>query len=393
MQSLRAFARHAVPLDAAAMTTVCLIVAAGMGERAGDGGPKQYRVLGGKPLLRWSAERLAAHPRIDRVHVVIGDGQRKAYDEACGDLALGEPVIGGSSRQESVLRGLETVEGAANVLIHDAARPFISADMVDRLLSALETYDGVVPALPVVDSLRTGSTRIKGEVARDGLNRVQTPQAFHYLPLLGAHRAAGPGATDDAAVARAAGLSVAMVPGDEDLFKLTYAEDFQRAERMIAGRGFRTGTGFDVHRFEAGDHVMLCGIAVPHDAGLKGHSDADVGLHALTDALLGAIGAGDIGDHFPPSDPQWRAAASDRFLAHARDLVTAAGGVIEHCDLTLICERPKVGPYRPAMRVRIAEILRLPEGRISVKATTTEGLGFTGRREGIAAQAAATIRI
>lgn len=378
----------------ASSKTVCLIVAAGIGARAGDGGPKQYRPLAGKPLLRWSAERLAAHPAIDEVRVVIHPDHEALYEEAVGSLDLGDPIFGAATRQESVLAGLKALEeSAGRVLIHDAARPFISAAIVDRLLTALNEHAGAVPALPVVDSLRRGEVLLEGEVSREGLHRVQTPQAFRVSPLLAAHRAAAPGATDDAEIARAAGLDVALVEGAESLFKVTYPADFERAERLISGRGFRTGTGFDVHRFEPGDHVMLCGVKVPHTLGLKGHSDADVGLHALTDALLGAAAAGDIGDHFPPSDPKWRGAPSDSFLAHARGLVTAAGGMIEHVDVTIICERPKVGPHRPAMRQRIAEILRLAESRISVKATTTEKLGFTGRGEGIAAQAAATIRM
>ena len=375
------------------MSTTCLIVAAGKGERAGDGAPKQYRQVGGKPLLRWSAERLLAHPRVDAVTVVIHPDHRSFYEEAVAGLPLAAPVVGRATRQGSVLAGLEAAGAPDVVLIHDAARPFVTAETVDALLAALDGRGGAVPSLPVVDSLRRGGTVMEEEVLREGLHRVQTPQAFRFKPLLAAHRAAQPGATDDAEIARRAGMEVALVPGSEELFKLTYPADFQGAERLLGSRGFRTGTGFDVHRFTPGDHVMLCGVRVPHEAGLAGHSDADAGLHALTDALLGAAVAGDIGDHFPPSDPKWRGAPSDRFLAHARDLVVAAGGSVEHADITLICERPKVGPYRAAMRQRIAEILRVPETRISVKATTTEKLGFTGRREGIAAQAAATIRI
>ena len=378
------------------MTTACLIVAAGSGSRAGGGDalPKQYRALGGKPVLRWSAERLAAHPAVDTVRVVIGEGQEALYQAAVAGLALGAPVIGGAARQDSVLSGLEAVGDADRVLVHDAARPFVTAAVVDRLLAALDRHDGAVPALPVVDSLRRGDATISGEVDRTDLHRVQTPQAFRFAPLLTAHRAAAPGATDEAEIARAAGLSVALVPGDEDLFKLTYAADFERAERLLGTRGYRTGLGYDVHRFAAGDHVWLCGVRVPHSRALAGHSDADAGLHALTDALLGAIGAGDIGDHFPPSDPRnGSGAASDRFLAHARDLVLAAGGGVEHADVTLICEAPKIGPHRAAMRSRVAAVLQVDEARISVKATTTERLGFTGREEGIAAQAVATVRL
>ncbi|MBZ6378810.1 bifunctional 2-C-methyl-D-erythritol 4-phosphate cytidylyltransferase/2-C-methyl-D-erythritol 2,4-cyclodiphosphate synthase [Pacificimonas flava] len=381
------------------MTVHCLIVAAGVGARAGAGLPKQYRPLGGQPLLRWSAERLSADPAIASVRVVIQPDHQAAYDAATEGLPLSAPVTGADSRQGSVLAGLNLLETEASgaeddiVLIHDAARPFVTRAVTARLLAALDTDQGAIPSLPVVDSLRQGKTHVEGEVAREGLHRVQTPQAFRLAPLLAAHRAAVPGATDDAEIARAAGLSVALVKGDEGLFKLTYEDDFQRAERLLAGRGFRTGTGFDVHRFEPGGHVTLCGVAIPHGAGLKGHSDADVGLHALVDALLGALAAGDIGDHFPPSDPQWRGAPSAEFVEHARRLVAAAGGVVEHADITLICERPKVGPYKEQMRRRIAQLLRVEPGRISVKATTTERLGFTGRGEGIAAQAAATIRI
>jgi|TARA_R100000501_G_scaffold14543_2_gene26311 2-C-methyl-D-erythritol 4-phosphate cytidylyltransferase/2-C-methyl-D-erythritol 2,4-cyclodiphosphate synthase len=375
------------------MKTVALIVAAGSGARAGDGPPKQYRLLSGKPVLRWSVERLASHAAIDEVRVVIGSDQRDAYDAAVGDLSLGEPVIGAATRQESVLAGLQAIGAADRVLVHDAARPLVTAPVIDRLLAALDEHDGAVPSLPVVDSLRRGEITVEAEVDREGLHRVQTPQAFRFAPLLAAHRDAPAGATDDAEIARGAGLSIALVKGDAQLFKLTYPDDFSRAERMLGAAGFRTGMGFDVHRFALGDHVWLCGVEIAHDHSLAGHSDADVALHALTDALLGAIGEGDIGDHFPPTDEKWRGAPSHRFLSHARDLVTAAGGTVEHIDVTIICERPKVGPHRLAMKRRLAEILRLPMDRISVKATTTEQLGFTGRGEGIAAQAVATIRI
>jgi 2-C-methyl-D-erythritol 4-phosphate cytidylyltransferase / 2-C-methyl-D-erythritol 2,4-cyclodiphosphate synthase len=376
-------------------SVVAIVVAAGRGERAGGSEPKQYRPLGGIPVIRHSLARLAAHPLVDRVVAVIHPDHGNAYARAAEGLHLGAPVIGGDSRQQSVLNALEALVAAApdRVLIHDAARPFVAAHVIDRLLAALSDNDGAAPALPVVDSLRTGTGHADGEVDRAGLNRVQTPQAFRFAPILAAHRVAPAGATDDVAVALAAGLRVALVEGDEAMAKLTYAADFPRAEALLATtRVSRTGSGFDVHRFGPGDQVWLCGVAVPHGQGLVGHSDADVGLHALTDALLGAIGEGDIGDHFPPSDPKWRGAASHRFLEHARDLVAARGGVIDHVDVTLVCEAPRVGPHRAAMRQRVAGLLQLPVTAVSIKATTTERLGFTGRGEGIAAQAIATIR-
>jgi len=281
------------------------------------------------------------------------------------------------------------------VLVHDAARAFVPEAVIDALLAAFDdpAVDGACPALPQVDSLRRGADgRFSGSVDRTSLWRVQTPQAFRYPALLAAHRAAAAGATDEVAIALAAGLRVAITPGDERAFKVTEPADFAKAEAMTVYSS-RAASGFDVHRFGPGDHVWLCGVRVPHDAGLIGHSDADAGLHALTDALLGTIAAGDIGDHFPPSDERWRGAASDQFLAHAGSLVRARGGLIDHVDVTLICERPKIGPHREAMRVRIAEILGLAVERVSVKATTTEKLGFTGRQEGLAAQAMASVRL
>jgi 2-C-methyl-D-erythritol 4-phosphate cytidylyltransferase/2-C-methyl-D-erythritol 2,4-cyclodiphosphate synthase len=290
------------------------------------------------------------------------------------------------------LRGLEAIAGAEIVLIHDAARAFLPAAVIDRLLDALETSDGAVPVLPVVDTLARAEGALGETVAREGLVRVQTPQAFRFEAILAAHRAWSGSATDDAQVARAAGLSVATVEGDSMLEKLTYEADFaQWEERLRVPMISRTGMGFDVHAFEPGDGLWMGGILIPHDRGLKGHSDADVVLHAVTDALLGAIGEGDIGQHFPPSDPQWRGAASWRFVAHARGLIEARGGRIDHVDATVICEVPKVGPHRDAMRARLAELLGLSLSRVSIKATTSERLGFTGRGEGIAAQAVATV--
>ncbi len=377
--------------------TVALLVAAGSGSRAGDDIPKQYRPIGGKPLLRHAAEHLR-HPLIDEVRVVIGAGQEERFRAALGGAA-GEPVAGGETRQQSVRNGLEAIAvggGAAAVLIHDAARPFLPAQVVDRLIGALQASDGAVPVLPLVDSIARSGSGLGDPVDRSGLVRVQTPQAFRFDPILEAHRAwtGAADATDDAQVARSAGMSVAMVDGDPMLEKLTFAADFERAEqRLQATLIGRTGMGFDVHAFAPGEALWLGGVRIPHHKGLSGHSDADVALHALTDALLGTIGAGDIGQHFPPSDPQWRGAASSRFLEHARALIEERGGRIDHVDVTIICEAPKIGPHRDAIRARIAELLRLPLSATSVKATTTERLGFTGRGEGIAAQAVATVRL
>lgn len=366
--------------------TIALLVAAGSGSRAGGELPKQYRRLGGRPLLAHALDRLG-HPAIDAVQVVIGEGQEEAYRAAVGDRPLPAPVRGGATRRASVANGLAAIAGAERVLIHDAARPFLPGAVIDRLLGALDAHDGAVPVLPVTDTLARGS----GEaVARDGLVRVQTPQAFRYDAIRRAHAEwRGGEATDDAQLARAAGLSVAHVEGDPALEKLTYEEDFRRVEASLLLP--RVGFGFDVHAFAPGAELWLGGLLIPHDRGLAGHSDADVVLHAITDAILGALGAGDIGDHFPPADPQWRGAPSSGFVEHARGLVAQAGGRIEHVDVTIVCEAPKIGPHRDAMRTRIGALLRLPPARISVKATTTERLGFAGRGEGIAAQAVATI--
>lgn len=373
--------------------TLALIVAAGRGQRAGGGVPKQYRSVGGKAVLRRAVQAFLGHPRVDAVQVVIHPDDRDLYDAAVGDLALPAPIHGGATRQSSVRLGLEAIT-ADRVLVHDAARPFVPHDVIDRVLDALDADDGAIPAIAVSDSLRRGNTHVDDEIERDGLWRAQTPQGFRFEAIRAAHRAASVEATDDAAVLRAAGGRVALVEGDEINMKLTTPADFARAEAWLAAAmTSRTGIGFDVHRFGPGDHLWLCGLRIPHSQGLIGHSDADVGLHALTDAILGAIGEGDIGQHFPPSDPQWKGAASDRFLAHAASLVTARGGRIDHVDVTIIAERPKVGPHRDAMRQRIADILALPVAAVSVKATTTEALGFTGRGEGLAAQAVATVRI
>lgn len=366
--------------------TVALVVAAGSGSRVGGDVPKQYRRVGGKALLAHAVDRLA-HPRVDAVQVVIGEGQDAAYRKAIGTRPLPAPILGGATRRQSVRNGLESLGDAERVLIHDAARPFLPPAVIDRLLDALDDHEGAVPALPVVDTI---AGRDGAPVDREAIVRVQTPQAFRAEAIRRAHSGwSGGEASDDSQIARAAGLSVAIVEGDPALDKLTYEADFARAE--TAGRTPRTGFGFDVHALAAGEALWLGGVRVPHERGLKGHSDADVALHALTDAILGALAAGDIGDHFPPSDPRWRGASSSVFLDHARDLVERAGGRIEHVDLTIICEAPRIGPHRAAMRERIAALLQLPVGRISVKATTTERLGFAGRGEGVAAQAVATI--
>jgi 2-C-methyl-D-erythritol 4-phosphate cytidylyltransferase/2-C-methyl-D-erythritol 2,4-cyclodiphosphate synthase len=379
--------------------TLALVVAAGTGERFGGGVPKQHRALAGSPVLRHVVERLAGHARIDGVCVVRRVEHRDAYALALAGLDLLPPVEGGDTRQESVRRGLEALASRepGRVLIHDAARPLVDAATIDRVIDALESAPGAIAAVPVADTLKRADdrNRVAATLDRGGLWRAQTPQGFRFPEILSAHRAmAGRALTDDAAVAEAAGLAVTLVPGSEENFKITTEDDLRRAERLLGGAlEWRTGSGFDVHRFGQGDAVTLCGVRVPHSHGLEGHSDADVGLHALTDAILGAIGAGDIGMHFPPSDPRWRDADSGRFLIHAASLVAARGGRIVQLDVTLICERPKVGPHRQAMIERVAAILGLSADRVSVKATTTEGLGFTGRREGIAAQAIATVAL
>lgn len=371
-----------------------LIVAAGKGERLGGELPKQYRRLAGKPVLRWAVEALSSHPRIDALRVVVGAGQQQLANHALSGLDVGELVEGGAERSDSVRNGLAAIaEGA--VLVHDAARPFCPPVVVDRLLDALDESDGAVPVLPVADTLAQGDDFLEAPVDRKGLLRVQTPQAFHVEDLLFAFEEAGlKAATDESTVMLAAGLKVATVEGDVMLEKLTTAADWDRAEAMLAGRLVsRTGFGYDVHGFEGDGPIMLGGVAVPHSRGLSGHSDADVALHAITDALLGAAGLGDIGEHFPPSDPRWKGAASELFLSHAAQLVRGRGGIIDHVDVTIVAEEPKVGPHRSAIRSSIARILALREDEVSVKATTTEGLGFTGRREGMAAQAVASIRM
>jgi 2-C-methyl-D-erythritol 4-phosphate cytidylyltransferase / 2-C-methyl-D-erythritol 2,4-cyclodiphosphate synthase len=376
------------------MTVTALIVAAGKGERLGGSVPKQYRMLGGKPVLRWAVESLIGHPGVRTARVVIGKGQHDSASSALEGLDVGELIEGGAERADSVRAGLAAIQSDA-VLVHDAARPFCPAAVVDRLVAQLEFFDGATPVLPVGDTLARAGNTLDELIDRTGLVRIQTPQAFRLEELLRAYGLwSGAPPTDETTVLRAAGMSVAAVEGDPALEKLTTPADFERAERWLAGRlSPRTGMGFDVHAFAGAGPIMLGGVAIPHPRGLAGHSDADVVLHAITDALLGAGGLGDIGEHFPPSDPQWKGASSDRFLRHAVDLLRARGAIIDHVDCTIIAEEPKVGPHRTAMRARVAEIIGLGPDRVSIKATTTEGLGFTGRREGIAAQAVASIRM
>jgi 2-C-methyl-D-erythritol 4-phosphate cytidylyltransferase/2-C-methyl-D-erythritol 2,4-cyclodiphosphate synthase len=388
-------------------TTVAVIVAAGRGARArGTGGvPKQYLPLGGAPVLAHSLRVLAGHPQIEAVEVVIHPDDRPFYETAARPFAarLVDPVPGGATRQDSVRFGLEALAPRApdRVLIHDAARPFLSADLVSRLLAALDERPAAIAAEPVADTLKRAAAdgTIAETVDRANLWRAQTPQAFHFAPILAAHRRAADmgqaGFTDDAGLAAWAGLAVQLVASSGGNMKLTTPEDVTLAERLLAPAAALhetwSGSGFDVHAFAPGDHVWLCGVKLPHTHRLEGHSDADVALHALTDAILGAIGDGDIGAHFPPSDPAWRGAPSRLFLEDAGARVRALGGRIANVDVTILCEEPKVGPHRTAMRQAIAAILQIDVRRVSVKATTTEGLGFVGRREGIAALANATI--
>ena len=375
-----------------------IVVAAGRGARFGGALPKQYETLAGKPVLRWSLDALARHPRVAAIQAVIHAQDRALFDAASAGLTLLPPVIGGESRHDSVRRGLQALTAMQpdKVLIHDGARPLVDPAMISAVIEALDTKQAAIPGLAIVDTLKRSDDgrTIARTVARAGLWRAQTPQGFDFGAILAAHVAhAADAMTDDASFAEAAGLTVALVPGREENLKITSQQDLRRAERLIAAtHETRTGTGFDVHRFGPGDRVVLCGVEIAHASALIGHSDADVGLHALTDALLGAIGAGDIGEHFPPSDPRWRGADSAQFLAHAAALVRARGGDIVNVDVTLVCEAPKIQPHRGAMRLRLGEILRIDATRCSVKATTTEGLGFAGRREGIAAQAVAVVR-
>lgn len=376
------------------MTTAALIVAAGRGVRAGGTVPKQYAPLHGKPLLYHSLKSFYNSELIDKIKVVIQEDSRSFYDAAAAGFALSAPCPGGATRQDSVRLGLESLaaEGSpSRVLIHDGARPFVSGELIGRVTAALEAGPAAIPALPVTDTLKEAEKGVVvGTPERSRYWRAQTPQGFHFEAILAAHRQfEGDEMTDDAALAERAGLGVRLVDGDEANIKVTTPEDLAR---LGAGSGLsRVGMGYDVHRLGSGDHVMLCGVKIPHSQGLIGHSDADVALHALTDALLGAVGAGDIGRHFPPSDPQWKGAPSHLFVEKAVQLILEAGGAVNNADITIICEAPKVTPYAALMTEQIAALLRINLSQINVKATTTEKLGFTGRGEGIAAQAVATI--
>jgi 2-C-methyl-D-erythritol 4-phosphate cytidylyltransferase/2-C-methyl-D-erythritol 2,4-cyclodiphosphate synthase len=375
------------------MKIAAILVAAGSGSRFGAETPKQFLMLAGKPVIRHAAEALAA--RVSLLQPVgEADPIGRALDGVAGVLPA---VAGGATRQDSVRAGLEALEPFAPdvVLVHDAARPLIPADTVPALLAALEESPGAIPAAPVADTLKRVVRGVITEtVSREGLFRAQTPQAFRFATLLAAHRSGLIGATDDASLLEAAGLSVEVVPGSEDNIKLTYPDDLIRLERIMAVASVpRVGTGFDVHVFEAGRPLVLCGVSVPHDKGLAGHSDADVGIHALCDAIYGALAEGDIGRHFPPSEANWKNADSARFLTHAAGRIAARGGRLSNADVTLICERPKITPHASAMIERLASLLGVEVARISVKATTTERLGFTGRGEGIAAQAVVSILV
>ncbi len=391
------------------MHVAAIVVAAGRGLRAGGGTPKQFRALAGRPMLARTLDALGTHPAIGDIVVVVHPDDRPALRAATEGFAAARLHVahGGDTRAASVRAGLAALPARIDtVLIHDAARPLVTAALVDRVLGALATTDGAAPALPVTDALWRGAEgRVAGTADRDGLWRAQTPQGFRRTAIEAAHAACAamdPAPADDVAVARAHGLDVAIVEGDDDNIKVTLPADFDRAARLIRAREaamthadtispVRTGTGFDVHRFTDGDAVILCGVRVPHDRALLGHSDADVGMHALTDAIYGALADGDIGQHFPPSDPQWKGAASDVFLRHAVARAAERGYAIGNVDVTLICERPKIGPHAAAMRAALAAIMDCPADAVGVKATTSEGLGFPGRGEGIAAMASATL--
>lgn len=379
-------------------STVALVVAAGRGRRMQDEIPKQYLHLGGKPILRWSLETLTDHPRLDGVRVVIHPEDRNLYDQAAEGLKVMNSVQGGESRQKSVSNGLESLafKNPEIVLIHDGVRPFVGYDLIDRVLDSVEkNAKASVPALPIIDTLkRVEGEEIRETVSRAGLWQVQTPQAFYFKDILAAHRSStGKELTDDASVAEDAGLSVAVVHGTKDNLKITNQNDLAWARHQLyTGAGsIRVGTGFDVHRFGPGDHLMLCGARIPFSAALVGHSDGDVGIHAVVDALLGAMGSGDIGQYFSSADERWQGANSGLFLSEVVELLESRGGVINHVDVTLICNQPRISDLRTVMVQQLAKIMRIPPTRISIKGTTTDGLGFTGRGEGVAAQAIATI--
>lgn len=386
--------------------TIAIIVAAGRGVRAGGDIPKQYQIVNGTSLIRLTVQSFLNHEDVDKVLVVWNPDDKDLYEKALGDLPLLDPVIGGQTRQQSVYFGLLALKGLypEKVLIHDGARCFTPAQVISNVIEAihLDTQTGAIPCLPVTDTVKRSTCdqkSIQSTVPRNNLWAAQTPQGFPFADILEAHGASkDKNLTDDASVFEEVGMPVTLVAGDKTNIKFTNPEDFNQHQTQglnmeYSQNEYRVGQGFDVHRFEEGDACILCGISIPHTQKLKGHSDADVALHALTDALLGSIGAGDIGDHFPPSEAKWAGAASDKFLTHAKDLIIQKQGVITHVDLTIICEAPKIGPHKAKMKAKVAEILGIDDGRVSIKATTTEKLGFTGRREGIAAQAVATIAL
>jgi 2-C-methyl-D-erythritol 4-phosphate cytidylyltransferase/2-C-methyl-D-erythritol 2,4-cyclodiphosphate synthase len=384
-------------------SVAAVIVAAGRGIRAGAKIPKQYRELAGEPMIRSSLSLFSWHGEVGAVQAVIHPDDKAAYEAAAAGLRLLAPVPGGATRQASVRAGLEALGGRAPdiVLVHDAARPYCSSELVSRAIAAAARNGAAVPALEVTDTIKRvdGDNLVVGTVERSALRAVQTPQSFAFPALLQAHRRAAEQGredfTDDAALAEWAGIKVAVFPGEAGNVKVTTEDDFARAEmrRIASLPDLRMGNGFDVHAFADGDHVMLGGVRIPHDRGLSGHSDADVVLHALVDAILGALAEGDIGQHFPPTDTRWRGAPSDQFLKFAVERVTKRGGRIAHLDVTIVCEAPRIGPHREAMRARIAEVAGIAIDRVAVKATTSERLGFTGRREGVAAMASATVRM
>jgi len=385
-----------------AATVAALVVAAGRGIRSGGGIPKQYRRLSGVPVVRMSLGCFLEHPAILHVQTVIHPDDAGLFRDATTGLDLAEPVCGGATRQASVLAGLKALEALKPdlVLVHDAARPFASSVLVSRAIDAARTSGAAIPALPVTDTVKSvdANGTVTSTLERASLRIVQTPQAFAFDKLIAAHRRAADAGRDDfpddASLAEWAGLTVTTFEGDAENVKLTRAEDFIRAEALHSTvMETRTGFGFDVHSFTDGDHVTLGGVRIPHSHGLSGHSDADVGLHALVDAILGALAEGDIGDHFPPSDPKWKGATSDRFLRFAVDRVKQRKGRIVHLDLTFVCEAPKIGPHRDAMRARVAEIAGISPDRVGVKATTNEKMGFIGKREGMVAYANATIAL
>lgn len=375
-----------------------IIVAAGRGSRMGGELPKQYFPLGSKSVLYHTVSAFLAHGQITGIRVVIHQDDLALYEESIKGLELLEPVYGGKTRQESVRLGLESLKGVApdQVLIHDAARPFVSRELISSVIENIKQAQGVIAALPVVDTLKKVNENLcETTIDRSCLWRAQTPQGFQYEEILKCHNdLSGDERTDDAALFEAQGLQVMCVTGNENNFKITTQEDYRKAQKKMTGAyETRLGIGFDVHRFEAGDHLTLCGEKIKYNMGLKGHSDADVAMHALTDALLGAISAGDIGTHFPPSDDKWRGVASHVFLQKAVDLIKEKSGEIINVDVTIICEAPKIGPHRDNMIENLSRIMNLSKDRISIKATTTEKLGFTGRKEGIAAQAGCSVRL